>query len=65
LFTLPFNATGQPAITLPLCATDDGLPVGIQFVAGMGREDLLIRLAAELEVAMPWAGRLDALISSL
>ncbi len=65
LFTLPFNATGQPAISLPLCVTDDGLPVGIQFVAGMGREDLLLRLAAELEVAMPWAGRLEALIGSL
>ncbi len=42
-FTLPFNATGQPAISLPLHWTADGLPVGVQLVAGIGREDLLLR----------------------
>lgn len=54
-FTLPFNATGQPAISLPLHWTDAGLPVGVQLVANMGREDLLLRLAAQLEMAMPWS----------
>lgn len=63
LFTLPFNATGQPAISLPLYETDDGLPVGVQMVAGMGREDLLIQLAARLEEAVPWAGRYPDLLS--
>lgn len=56
-FTLPFNVTGQPAISLPLHQTPTGLPVGVQLVAGMGREDLLIRLASGLEAAMPWHDR--------
>ena len=50
-FTRPINVTGQPAISLPLGWPDDGLPRGVQLVAGYGREDLLIRLSARLEVA--------------
>ena len=56
-YTAQFNVTGQPAISLPLWWTDDGLPMGIQFVAAFGRDDLLIRLASELEAAHPWADR--------
>ena len=41
-FTAIFNATGQPAISVPLHWTADGLPVGVQLVAPFGREDLLI-----------------------
>jgi amidase len=47
-YTAQFNVTGQPAISLPLWWTDDGLPVGIQLVPAFGREDLLIRLRQNL-----------------
>ncbi len=50
-FTAPFNSTGQPAISLPAGRTAAGLPVGVQFVAAAGREDLLIRIGAQLETA--------------
>ena len=50
--------TGQPAISLPLHWTPGGLPVGVQLVAPYGREDLLIRIASQLERAAPWSDRL-------
>ena len=50
---MPFSITGQPAISLPLHWTADGLPVGVQLVADYGREDVLLRLAEHLEQAMP------------
>ena len=56
-FTAPFDATGQPAISLPLHWAGDGLPIGVQLIAGFGREDVLFRLASQLESALPWADR--------
>ncbi len=56
-FTAAFNASGQPAISLPLHWSEDGLPIGVQLAAPLGREDLLLRVAAQLEQAVPWADR--------
>jgi amidase len=56
-YTAQFNMTGQPAISLPLHQAPGGLPVGVQLVAAYGQEDMLIRVASQLEQAAPWAGR--------
>jgi amidase len=56
-YTAQFNMTGQPAISLPLHWTPGGLPVGVQLVAPYGREDILIRVASQLEQAAPWTDR--------
>lgn len=61
-FTIPFNVTGEPALSLPLHRTATGLPVGVQLVAPMGREDLLFRLAGQLEHARPWSHHHPSLI---
>ena len=54
-FTPAFNSSGQPAINLPLHWSSSGLPIGVQLVAGYGREDLLLRVASQVETAQPWA----------
>ncbi len=59
-FTLPFNMTGQPAISLPLHWNEAGLPIGVQLVAPYGGEDVLVRIAAQLEEAAPWSARRPA-----
>ena len=52
--------TGSPAMTLPLAWSDDGLPIGIHVGAAFGAEDLLFRLAGQLERARPWFDRTPA-----
>jgi amidase len=59
-FTAQFNVSGQPGINLPLYWNDEDLPIGTQLVAGFGREDLLLQVAAQLEDAQPWADRLPS-----
>lgn len=56
-FVAPFNLTGQPGISLPLYWNAEGLPIGVQLVAAYGKEDVLIRIASQLEEARPWKGK--------
>jgi amidase len=56
-FTATFNATGQPAMSVPLYWNKDNLPVGTHFAGRFGDEAILFRLAAQLEKARPWVTR--------
>src|SRR5439155_24242918 len=56
-FTAAFNATGQPALMLPLFQGDDGPPTAVQLVAPPAREDVLLQVGAQLEAAHPWTDR--------
>ena len=57
-----FNQTGQPGMSLPLWWSNDGLPIGTQFVGRFGDEATLFRLASQLEEARPWANRLPHMV---
>jgi amidase len=53
-YTSTFNITGQPSVSLPVHRTAGGIPVGVQLVAGFGREDRLVQVAAQLEAVLGW-----------
>ena len=53
-YTAIFNASGQPAMSLPLYWTPDYLPVGVHFAAAYGNDEMLVSLARQLEQVMPW-----------
>jgi amidase/6-aminohexanoate-cyclic-dimer hydrolase len=60
-FCAAFNASGQPAASVPLGTSTDGLPVGVHLAAAFGADEMLIALCADLERAAPWAGRRPAI----
>jgi amidase len=57
-FTPLANMTGEPAISLPMHWNAHNLPIGVQLMSAYGREDLLLRVAAQLEQAHPWIDRI-------
>ena len=59
-----YNVTGQPAMSVPLCTSESGLPIGMHFAARFGDEASLLRLAGQLERARPWFDRLPELATS-
>ncbi len=63
-YTAQFNVTGQPAVSLPMHWTPEGLPVGVQLVAAPWREDVLVRVASQLEQLAPWSGRIPPVHAS-
>ena len=64
-FCAAFNASGQPAVSLPLHWTEDDLPVGVHLAARFGDDERLMTLCAQLEDAMPWRGKQQELIARL
>ena len=59
-YTQLANLTGRPALSLPLHWTPEGVPMGVHFTAGLGGESMLLRLAGQLEQALPWTDRQPA-----
>jgi amidase len=56
-FLAVINASGQPAASVPVYWTPDGIPIGVQLIGHFGREDQVLRASAQLEQVAPWANR--------
>jgi amidase len=63
-FTALYNTTGQPAISLPLYESEEGLPIGMMLVGRLGGEAALLSLAAQVEATLPWHDRRPAIWAS-
>ena len=63
-FTAIFNASGQPAVSLPLHWSASGLPVGVHLAMAFGEDERLMSLAAQIETAAPWAARQQRLVEA-
>jgi amidase len=63
VFPAPFSFSGQPAVSLPLHQTADGLPIGVQLVGPLDSDEWLLDVSASLEAALPWSERWPALAS--
>jgi amidase len=64
-FAMPFNLTGQPAMSLPLAWSEGGLPIGVQLVGRPLDEAVILNLAAQFEQASPWLERMRSVSSIL
>jgi amidase len=63
-YTVIYNITGQPALSLPLHTAESGMPVGVQFAGAPWQEATLLRLGAQIEAAAPWVDRWPPLATS-
>ena len=63
-YTVPWNATGQPAASVPAGFSGDGMPLSVQLIAAPEREDLLLSLAAQIEAETSWSDRVPPLAAS-
>ena len=58
-FTPLLNATGSPAVSVPMLVSSNGLPIGVQFSAGLGQEELLLQVASAMEQDQPWHNKVQ------
>ena len=60
--TAVYNASGQPAVSLPLHWSSEGLPIGVHLATAFGEDELLISLSRQLEISSPWSNKQVSLV---